>query len=179
MTIFVALLRAIGPATHPKMSMAALREAAERAGFAGATTVGNTGNLLVRSEASEGEVRGRLQGVVDGFGIASQVFVRSAEELAALVRRNPFPEAAAERPSAVGVCFFHTAPRWPDIEAYDGPERVLLVGRELVVDYGARITGGRLDPERRLGQKMTQRNWRVVANLAIKAGAQAVIPRRR
>jgi uncharacterized protein (DUF1697 family) len=177
MRVFVVLLRAIGPATHPKMSMAALREGAENAGFPAAMTVGNTGNLIVCSEASETDLRDRLQPVVDGFGIRSEVFARSADELATLVAANPFPDAAADHPSAVGVCFFHKAPSWPEIGSYAGPEAVALVGRHLVVDYRDGAAGSRLDVEKRLGQSMTQRNWRVVANLAAKAGSYT--PRRR
>lgn len=169
MTTFVALLRAIGPATHPKMSMAALREAAANAGFAEAVTVGNTGNLLASSNDAEDEVRNRLQAVVDGFGIRSEVFLRSAEELAQVVSGNPFPEAAGDHPATVGVCFFHDPPLWPEIADYSGPEAVAVVGRQLVVDYRGRVTGSRLDPERRLGKLMTQRNWRVVAGLARRA----------
>lgn len=156
--------------------MAALAAAAEAAGFPGAVTVGNTGNLIASSPMPETDTRERLQAVVDKFGIKSEVFIRPAEELAALVEANPFPEGAADHPSSVGVCFFHDAPSWPEIDLYDGPEAVALVGRHLVIDYRV-PRGSRLNVEKQLGQSMTQRNWRVVANLAAKAAAYT--PRRR
>ena len=77
MAVFVLLLRAIGPATHAKMSMAALREGCEKIGLSDVTTVGNTGNVICRSSKSASVVRREVQAVVDGFGIRSEVFIRT------------------------------------------------------------------------------------------------------
>lgn len=173
MAVYVLLIRAIGPETHRRMSMADLRAACERAGLTDVATHGNTGNILCRSALAAAEVRGLVQGVVDGFGVGErcEVFVRTPRQMQAVVRANPFPEAAAERPAAVGVCSFHTTPRWPAwIEEHGGPQRLAAVGAHLVIDYGPSIVAA-IDIEKRIGARMTQRNWRVFATLAEKATA--------
>ncbi|WP_423065627.1 DUF1697 domain-containing protein [Devosia sp. CN2-171] len=175
MQVYVGLIRAIGPVTHAKMKMGALREACEAAGLADVATVGNTGNVLFRHDGDAAAARKTLQAVVDGFGLgpANEVFVRTPEQMAEVVKANPLAEAAAERPSEVGVSSFHAVPEdWsPVIRDYVGPEEVAVVGAHLVVAYPRGITTSRLQIEKALGARMTQRNWKVFASLAEKAAA--------
>jgi uncharacterized protein (DUF1697 family) len=173
MSVYVALIRAIGPATHAKMRMGPLRDACAAAGFDDVATIGNTGNILLRSEESPAAVRRRLQLVVVGFGLDNEVFLDTPRRMAAVVAANPFPLTATERPSELGVCTFHKAPDWSVLTAsHGGPERLAPIGAHLVVDYPAGITS-RLNIEKRLGTTMTMRNWRVFAALAEKAAALA------
>lgn len=175
MPVYVALIRAIGPVTHAKMRMAALRDACEDAGLADVATVGNTGNIILRSGRQVAGVRRLVQEVVDGFGLgpANEVFVRRPAEMAEVVAANPFPAVAAGRPAELGVSSFHTAPDWGPIRAYDGPEQIAMVGAHLVVAYPSGGASGmatsKLNIEKLLGARMTQRNWRVFAGLAEKA----------
>jgi uncharacterized protein (DUF1697 family) len=174
MAVYVALIRAIGPVTHAKMRMGPLRDACLAAGLDDVVTVGNTGNILLRSEQSPAAVQRLLQAAVESFGLANEVFLDTPRRMAAVVAANPFPEAAAERPSEVGVCTFHKAPDWAPIsDGYDGPEGLAMIGPHLVVDYAAGISSSRLRIEKRLGATMTMRNWRVFAALAEKAAALA------
>lgn len=170
MAVYVALIRAIGPVTHARMKMAALREACEAAGLADVATVGNTGNVLFRSDRSEVAVRKAVQDVVAGFGLdmTQEIFIDTPRKMAAVVAANPFPEAALNRPQEVGVCTFHKAPDWSLIRDWAGPEKLAMVSAHLVVEYQA-ITGSKLRIEKTLGVTMTQRNWRVFAGLAEKA----------
>lgn len=173
MAVFVALIRAIGPVTHARMGMAALREACGQAGLADVVTVGNTGNVLFRSDKSEAAVRRQVQDVVAGFGLGPniEVFTDTPRRMAAVIRANPFPEAVAERPGEVGVCTFHKAPDWTPVLDWDGPERLATIGAHLVVEYPKGISGSKLRIEKLLGATMTQRNWRVFVGLADKAAA--------
>jgi uncharacterized protein (DUF1697 family) len=172
--IHILLLRAIGPMTHAKMSMGMLRDGCTAAGLSDVSTIGNTGNVICRSTKSPHAVRRLVQEVVDGFGIGSacEVFVRSPIQMATVIAANPFPEAAADHPAAVGVCSFHKSPRWPAaIGRHDGPHKLATVGAHLVIDYGSTTSAGGLDVEKLVGARMTQRNWRVFAGLADKAAA--------
>jgi uncharacterized protein (DUF1697 family) len=173
MAVFVCLVRAIGPASHAVMSMADLRAGCEAAGLEDVATHGNTGNLICRSRKRAHAVRRMVQDVLDGFGIGEtcEVFVRTPVQMAHVVSANPFPDAAAERPQHVGVCVFHNSPRWPAwVKDYEGPPRLATVGAHLVVDYPGGVASG-FDVEKRIGARMTQRNWRVFASLAEKAAA--------
>jgi uncharacterized protein (DUF1697 family) len=173
MAVYVALLRAIGPGTHEKMSMAALKAGIEGAGCTDVTTVGNTGNVILRSKKSPRAVRDLVQQVVDGFGIGPtvEVFIRTPVQMAFVVESNPFPEAAADHPSYVGVCSFHNSPDWGKLKAYNGPMPWTHVGAHLVRDAGDGTGVGRFNVEKILGVRMTERNWRVFAKLAEKAQA--------
>jgi uncharacterized protein (DUF1697 family) len=172
MTVFACLLRAIGPVTHAKMPMSALRAKCEAAGFDDVSTYVATGNVLLRSDKNTAAVRKAMQDIVDGFGIDSDVFIRGKSEIAALVRNNPFPEASQKRPQRYGVCFFHEPLEWPSsIVRHPGREVIAPLGSHLCIDYGDGIAAPKLNIERLAGARMTQRNWNTVAGLAAKAAA--------
>jgi uncharacterized protein (DUF1697 family) len=177
MAVYVGLIRAIGPVTHAKMKMGALREACEQAGLADVATVGNTGNVIFRMKGNTVAARKALQAVVDSFGLgpANEVFIRTPEQMAEVVAANPVAEAAAERPSEVGVSSFHDTPAdWsPVTRDYVGPEEIATVGAHLIVAYPRGISTSKLQIEKALGARMTQRNWKVFAALAEKAAALA------
>jgi len=171
MAVFVALIRAIGPVTHAKMGMAALRDACAAAGLDDVSTIGNTGNILLRSDQSATAVRKLVQGVVAGFGLGPniEVFINTPRKMGVVVAANPFPTAATERPNELGVCTFHKAPDWSPVRDWPGPEKLAMIGAHLVVEYPKGISGSKLRIEKVLGATMTQRNWTVFAGLADKA----------
>ena len=173
MAVHVALLRAIGPGTHEKMSMADLRAGCEAAGLADVATVGNTGNVILRSDKSTAGVRKAVQAVVDGFGLgpSCEVFVQTPRQMMMVVWANPIPQAAMDHPSYVGVCSFHRTPDWERLASYTGSMPWATSGAHLIRDAGDGTGIGRFDVERLLGARMTERNWRVFANLAEKAQA--------
>jgi len=170
MPAYVALIRAIGPVTHAKMRMAALRDACEDLGLEDVTTVGNTGNILFRSRKGVSAARALVQEAVAGFGLpaAQEVFVRTPAQMAEVVAANPFPEAAAHRAAALGVSSFHVTPDWTPLRNWPGPEKLAMIGPHLVVDYPDSITPSKLRIEKLLGVTMTQRNWKVWSGLAEK-----------
>lgn len=174
MAVYVLLLRAIGPETHKRMSMAALREGCEGIGLADVSTVGNTGNVICRSPKTAATVRREVQAVVDAFGIKSEVFVQTARQMEMVVRADPFPDAVADHPSYVGVCSFHKTPSWAGLKAYDGQMKFATSGAHLIRDAGrdgAYVRGANI--EKMIGARMTERNWRVFKGLAEKAAALA------
>jgi uncharacterized protein (DUF1697 family) len=173
MPAYVALIRAIGPVTHAKMSMAALRDACEDLGLEDVTTVGNTGNILFRSRKGVTAARALVQEAVAGFDlpITQEVFLRTPAQVAEVVLANPFPDAVTAHPAALGVCTFHETPDWGPVRDWPGPERLAMVGSHLVVDYRGQVTGSKLKIEKMLGVTMTQRNWSVFAKLSEKVAA--------
>jgi uncharacterized protein (DUF1697 family) len=173
MTVYVCLLRAIGPETHKKMSMAALREGCESIGLGDVTTVGNTGNLICTSSKSAAAVRRDVQKVVDGFGVKSEVFIRTPRQMMMVVWANPFPKAVADHPSYVGVCSFHRTPSWSGLKDYKGSMPWTTSGAHLIRDAGDGTGIGQFNVEKFAGAKMTERNWRVFKSLAEKATALA------
>lgn len=173
MPAYVALIRAIGPVTHAKMGMAALRDACEDLGLEDVSTVGNTGNIVFRSRKGVAAVRSLVQEAVAGFDLpmTQEVFVRTPAQMAEVVAANPFPDAVAQHPAALGVSTFHDAPDWTPLTEWPGPERLAMIGSHLVVDYRGQLTGSKLRIEKLLGVTMTQRNWTVFARLSEKVAA--------
>jgi uncharacterized protein (DUF1697 family) len=169
MTQYVALLRNIGPVTHAKMSLGTLAERCAAAGLSDVVNVGNTGNLVFASEQSQAAVEAIVGDAVKSFGVSSEVFTRTRRQLQMLVGLAPFPDAAADHPARLGVCFFHKDPRWPEsYRKHAGPERLQMFSNHLVVDYGAQGSVARLTIERTVGARMTQRSWSSVLKIAEK-----------
>jgi uncharacterized protein (DUF1697 family) len=167
MTVYVALLRAIGPGSHAVMRPSALRDKAETAGFADPVNYLATGNLIFGSRKGVAAVGREITTLVESFGLtSSEVFIATRAQVAAIVEADPFPEASRDRPRRLGVCFFHRALDWPDAEFYPGaPERAAVVGSTLVVDYGPGDAPSKLNIEKLTGARMTQRNWNTVLGI--------------
>jgi uncharacterized protein (DUF1697 family) len=169
--LFVILLRAIGPATHRLMSMAQWREASEQAGFVVPETLVNTGNMIAGFDGSAVAVRKAMEPVLRNFGLGENVapIVRTPGALRRLVRADPIPSAAKERPAETGVYFFAAAkPEFSWIAEHDGPEAIHVVGDHLVVDFSQDVakSGKLIRKIDKLSGLNTARNWNTVRKLA-------------
>lgn len=175
---WIALIRAIGAATHKKMSMQQLREACADAGLTDVRTVLATGNLLFSSTDTAVMLKHRLTDVIRAHGLDNEVFLRQPPELEAVLRNNPFPDAAADRPNHLLVLFLEAEPGADELaalQAYDGPERIVSSGREVFLDYVDGVGRSKLTAallERRLGQAGTARNWNTIQKLLDASGPQ-------
>lgn len=167
MTTYVALLRAIGPATHKIMRPAALRDRAEAAGFTNPVSYLATGNLILDSPKRPAAIAREITALLEGFGLkSSEVFVATQAQIRTIVEADPFPDAARDHPARLGICFFHRALDWPDALLHPaGPEKVAAVGGALVIDYGPGDAPSRLNVEKLARTTMTQRNWNTVLGI--------------
>ena len=167
MTVYVALLRAIGPVSHAIMRPAALRDKAEAAGFTDPVNYLATGNLIFGSTKPAAQVKTEITALVEGFGLTtSEVFIATRRDIGRIVEADPFPRAAKDHPSRIGVCFFHGRIDWPEaLLRPAGPETVTAVGSALVIDYGPGDAPSKLNPEKLAGARMTQRNWNTVLGI--------------
>ncbi|WP_417309305.1 DUF1697 domain-containing protein [Devosia sp.] len=172
MTTYIALLRAIGPATHKVMSMHKWWEAASRV-FDEPETYIATGNMIFESSMGRAEVTRRMNAIVSelGLGTSNRAVIRTLRQLKTVLRSDPFSDATAERPGDVSVHFFAKGrPKLDWITSYDGPERIAAVGPQLIVDYGTGGESSRLRPliEKRSGEA-TARNWNTLRGLIERA----------
>jgi uncharacterized protein (DUF1697 family) len=149
------------------MRLSRLAERCAEAGLTDVRNVGNTGNIIFSSDRSQADVRAMIAKAIKSFGLELDVFIRTRRQLQMLIGASPFPDAQQNCPAALGVCFFHKAPRWPALYAdYPGPERLQVFSNHLIVDYDGQITGSRLTIEKTTGARMTQRNWSSVLRIA-------------
>jgi uncharacterized protein (DUF1697 family) len=94
MTTCIAFLRAINVGRR-RVAMPALLDIFEAAGFSGAWTHINSGNVVFESLGSGGEVEQRLETALEAtLGFEVTTFVRTAAELRKAVAAEPFTVAA-------------------------------------------------------------------------------------
>ena len=168
---WIALFRAIGPATHKKMSMQDLRQSCEQAGLTNVSTYIASGNLLFTSTASKPQLNALLQKILSGYDLDNEVVLRTPRELRIVVSASPLLDAAKERPNHLLVVFLNKKPNPAAVDALatrNGPERILALDRELCIDYKEGIARSKLTSaviERHLKQPGTARNWNTLNKL--------------
>jgi uncharacterized protein (DUF1697 family) len=176
LSVFVVLLRAIGPVTHKIMSMAQWRDAVAAAGFLQPETYVATGNMVVESDLGIAEVEQRMNAIVValGLGPGNAAIVRTARQMRQLLKANPLPEAVIANPQAVAVYFFAKArPDFAWVADYAGKETIRIEGTHLMVDYVTPVSSSRLPGliEKKSGT-VTARNWNTLRGLADRASAR-------
>ena len=164
---YVVLVRGVNVGGRTTMPMSSLRTACEAAGCTEVSTYIQSGNVVLRSDLSEAGLKDVLRPrIVAAAGLEPALMVRTAEQLACVVARCPYPEEAR---GAVHVAFFD-GPVDPaplqDIRL--APEGLTVDGRESYLHLPNGMGRARLPVEmgRRLSVPTTVRNWRTVARLA-------------
>jgi uncharacterized protein (DUF1697 family) len=112
MTRWVALLRAINVGGHKQVAMADLRDLLTQLGFVDARSLLQSGNLVFRSRARTGAQLERLleASAAKRLALQTDFFVRTADELKAIVTHNPFSEEGKRDPGHLVVVFLKAAP---------------------------------------------------------------------
>lgn len=166
MTAYVALLRGVNLLGVSTLKMADLRTIAEDLGLQSARTFIASGNLLFLSDEPEGKLRDVLERQLQAhMGKDVRVMLRSAEEMEAVVRTNPFTDAPGNR---VQAFFLNEPPPTNLLETARNradDEHIAIGEREVFVAFGEKGIGrSRLRiPAAEAG---TARNMNTVAKLA-------------
>lgn len=170
---WAAMLRGINLGKR-QLKSAELKAVVEGTGFTEVKTILASGNVVfeagdAKPEALERDLHAALE---KATGLRSEVFVRNRAEFAELVEANPFPDAARERPGFLLVSFHRDSVDKAAIErvaaSYDGPERMVAIGRELFTDFPDGQGRSNLIPvmqKAKLSQANTGRNWNTVQKL--------------
>jgi uncharacterized protein (DUF1697 family) len=163
MPTHLALLRAVNVGGTGLLPMADLRTLAEGLGFTRVRTHLASGNLLLDSPLPAEAVHDRLtEALAQHQGRAVGVVMRTAEDLARVLREQPFPEAA---PNRVLVSFL-PGPVPADALAtvrHQHDEQIALLASEVVVHYGAGMGSSKLRVP--AAEAVTARNLNTVAAL--------------
>lgn len=168
----IVLLRGINLGPKRRVAMADLRSLLDDAGFQDVRTYVQSGNIVLSSEAtSEQLARECERQISDRFGFDVDVIVRTGEELAEVVRRNPLAEVATN-PKRYQVTFLAAEPdrdvvRTAAAVVADG-ERFVAIGRELYAWHPEGVARSKLSAKLAgggLGVTATARNWTTVTTL--------------
>jgi uncharacterized protein (DUF1697 family) len=168
----IVLLRGINLLGHNRIAMPELRELLAGAGFRDVRTYVQSGNVVLAGGGGPDAVARGCERLIAGrFGLEVEVVVRTRDELAEVVRRDPLGGVATD-PKRYQVTFMAAEPGPEAVrrleEADLAPERFVLAGREIYAWHPDGVGRSRLAARltsQRLGVAATARNWTTVTNL--------------
>lgn len=169
MKAYVALLRAVNVGGTGKLPMSELTAMCQDAGLHKVRTYIASGNVVFSSDADEAEIKAKLEARLQVYaGKPVGVLIRSADEIAGVLARNPF----SDKPGNRTVALFVEGPLPADAlaDARGVQDELMRLGqREIYVFYGDGMAHSRLRIP--AGDAGTARNMNTVAKLAEMAGA--------
>ncbi|MEO8688962.1 MAG: DUF1697 domain-containing protein [Solirubrobacteraceae bacterium] len=168
----IALLRGINLGARNRVSMPDLRELLTGLGHEDVKTLLQSGNVVLTSDETGEQLEQALEAAIAReLGVESRVIVRSARELAAVVKRNPLADVADD-PKRHQVSFLSAKPEAAVVRALEAadvaPEQVVVHGREIYAWHPGGIQRSplvKLLTDRELGVTATARNWNTVTKL--------------
>jgi uncharacterized protein (DUF1697 family) len=177
----IVLLRGINLGSRNRVSMPQLRELLTEAGLEDVRTYLQSGNAVVTSSASPERVARECERhIADALELDIDVVVRTRDELADVVRRNPLRKIATD-PKRYQVSFLSKKPDPSVVRKLRGlvvePEQLVVSGREIYAWHPAGVARSKLWVQlagRGLGVTATARNWTTVTNLLALADEEAV-----
>ncbi|MFL6753913.1 MAG: DUF1697 domain-containing protein [Sphingomicrobium sp.] len=166
MTSYVALLRGVNLVGKSSLKMADLKAIAEELGLKSVRTLIASGNLVFVSKEPEDKLRRMLeQRLQEHMGKGVRVMLRTADEMEAAARANPFADAPGNRVQAFFMTEAPTADLLATVRNQADDERIALGRREVYVAYGERGIG-RSKLRIPAAEAGTARNMNTVAKLA-------------
>jgi uncharacterized protein (DUF1697 family) len=176
-TRHIVLLRGINIGPNRRVAMPRLREVLAGAGFGDVATYVQSGNVVLSSDKPPQEVAVSCErAIVEEFGLDVPVVVRTRDELAAVVERNPLREVAVE-PKRYQVSFLDREADPKLVEELEelaaDSERFVAIGREFYAWHPEGVARSKLWNKlagKGLGVTATARNWTTVTTLLQMAG---------
>lgn len=181
---YVALLRGVNVGGNNVLPMRELAAIFAGAGCVDVVTYIQSGNVVfgATGRCVAGLAPVIEAGILERFGIASPVVVRSAAEMRRVLAANPFAGASEEM---LHVYFLREAPALAKVRGVDygrsAPDAFAVEGREIFLHLPAgmartKLTNGYFD--KALGTVCTARNWKTVAKLTAMLDGDGGVTRR-
>jgi uncharacterized protein (DUF1697 family) len=163
MPAFIVLLRAVNVGGTGTLPMVDLKAMCDAAGFLKTRTYIASGNIVFESKTSTTKVKAALEARLKSYaGKPVGVFVRTLDEMAGVLKSNPFPDAAPNRTVVIFLDQPPPAGALDDVKGLNN-EELRLGTREIYVHYATGIGQSKLKiPAAKTG---TARNMNTVAKL--------------
>jgi uncharacterized protein (DUF1697 family) len=162
----VALLRGVNLGKR-QVVMAELRAVLEEAGFEDVRTLLASGNVVLSSTLKGAKLEAKLEEVIlEGLGLKTDVFVRTGDELDAIMAANPFKAFTKTTPTFMVVNFMRGAATSAEMEAM---QKTSLIGEEIAQGKGClhiKFPKGQGVSKLRMPKLGSARNWNTVTKLA-------------
>ncbi|HSD81488.1 MAG TPA: DUF1697 domain-containing protein [Solirubrobacteraceae bacterium] len=168
----IALLRGINLGPHRRVAMGDLRSLLAEAGYADVRTHLQSGNVVLTSDTAPDDLARDLERrIATGLGVDAGVVVRTRDELADVVARDPL-RGVVDDPRRYQVTFRSGEPEPDAVRELErvavAPERIVVSGREIYAWHPNGIGRSELAAElarARFGVTATARNWNTVTKL--------------
>lgn len=170
MPFYIALLRAVNVGGTGKLPMSELKAMCNAAGFEQVQTYIASGNVVFSADRTESEVKVALEKHLEDYaGKPVGVIVRTAQEMADVLKANPFPDAPRNWTVAI---FLDKSPPADALDAIRNQkdDEARLGKREIYVAYGCGM--GRSKLKIPAAANGTARNINTIAALAQMATAE-------
>lgn len=168
----VALLRGVNLGGR-KVVMSELRAACEGAGFTDVETLIASGNLVLGSKLKGEKLEKKLETVIlADLGLKTDVHVRDASQLEAIIVANPFKAFAKTNPNFLVVYFMRAKASAAEMEVM---EKSSLTGEEVRQGKHClyiKFPKGQGVSKLKMPRRGTARNWNTVTKLAAMAAGE-------
>jgi len=173
MTPVICLLRGVNVGGHAKIAMSELREICLSLKLRNPATYIQSGNaVFATNEADLTALASRIESAIEKrLGFRPTVMLRTAQEMRAIIRANPFARRSGLDPGKLVVSFL-AAPLTADLSSRItaikvGPEEIRCGDRELYIYFPDGQGRSKLPPvlERTAKIPATARNWNTVLKL--------------
>jgi len=174
MPVIISMLRGVNVGGHNKIKMEELRALYEDLGFKDPRSYIQSGNVVFETNARNlVALTEKIEKAIEKtFGFRPAVILRTADDLRAVVARNPFADREGIEPNKLLVTFL---PGDPGREAREkvlaiktDPEELRIDGRELYIYFPNGAGTSKLSIpliDRTLKMSGTSRNWNSVLKL--------------
>jgi uncharacterized protein (DUF1697 family) len=168
----IAFLRGVNLGPSRRVDMGELRRVLSSAGHEDIRTHLQSGNVVLTSPVPADRLQRDLERqIAGGLGLDVQVIVRTRDEMADVIARDPLGDVA-HNPARYLVYFLSAEPDSDVVRELGSldvtPEQFVVSGREIYAWHPEGVHRSRLSKpfsERRLGVRATARNWNTVVRL--------------
>ncbi len=161
-----ALLRGVNLGKR-QVIMSELRAVCEAAGFTEVRTLLASGNLILNSKLTDAKLEAKLESVIlEGLGLKTDVFVRDADQLAAIMAANPFKAFTKASPTFMVVNFMRGPASEAELEVM---AKTSLTGEEIKQGKNClyiKFPNGQGPSKLKMPKLASARNWNTVLKLA-------------
>ena len=177
---YVALLRAVNVAGHPRISTLELERIFAAAGARDVSSFGHAGNVLFSAASAPSAIVARARDAIGRrHGERPLIVLRSAAELRELTAAAPFSSCGAAASDKLYVVFLarkaRKPPKLPIESAIERLTAFACHGRDVLLISGRKPNGFYGFPnafvETAFGVAATTRNWSTVTRLTQRLGA--------